>query len=103
MRPELVATIRCMSAKLSIGRPSMATIRSPGLRPAAAAALSGWTASTRAAITCLPKDMKMPAKITMDKMKFATGPATTIAARGPTLWCTKLTLRSASLMAAIAA
>ena len=41
VRPAFTATIRCMSEKLSMGRPSMATTTSPGWSPAAAAALSG--------------------------------------------------------------
>ena len=72
--PALTLTMRCMSAKLSIFSPSMARTRSPGLKPAAAAALSGCTASTRALVVCLPTTMKMPAKITMARMKFAIGP-----------------------------
>ena len=83
-------TMRCMSAKLSIFSPSMASTRSPGLKPAACAALAGCTASTRALVVCLPTIMKTPAKMTIARMKFAIGPAATTAARGPTGLWTKL-------------
>jgi hypothetical protein len=62
----------------------MASTRSPGLNPAASAALAGWTASTRGDVLGLPKTMKRAAKIAMASTKFASGPATTIAARRAT-------------------
>ncbi len=41
--------------------------------------------------------------MTIARMKLAIGPATTTAARVPTVWCTKLTRRSASDISAMAA
>ena len=86
-----------MSAKLSISSPSIDSTMSPGLKPAAAAGLPGCTSSTRGLSVCMPKIMKIPAKITIAKMKFATGPATTMAARLATGWKTKLCSRSAAI------
>jgi hypothetical protein len=91
-----------MSEKLSIFSPSIATTRSPGWKPAACAALAGCTVSTRALVVCLPTIAKTPAKMTIARMKLATGPATTTAARGATGLWTKLTAFSSSLMAAAA-
>ena len=82
--PALVLTIRCISVKLSTARPLIVKTTSPGWNPAAAAALSAWTWSTRGDALGFPKIMKMPAKITMASRKFATGPATTMAALGAT-------------------
>ena len=80
-------TMRCISAKLSMFSPLMATTRSPGWKPAVCAALLGCTVSTRALVICLPKIMKTTAKMAIARMKFAIGPAATTAARGPTgLW-----------------
>ena len=64
--------------------PSIASTTSPGCSPAAAAAESGSTASTRAVVVCRPYIAKIVAKITMARMKFAIGPAATIAARRAT-------------------
>ena len=72
------------------------TTRSPVWNPAAAAGLSGCTASTRALIVCLPYSPKIVAKMTIAKTKFAIGPATTMAARLGTGWKKKLCLRSSS-------
>ncbi len=54
VRPALAPTMRCMSEKLLTLRPSIASTTSPGWKPAAAAAESGCTASTRAVDDCLP-------------------------------------------------
>src|SRR5262245_31778889 len=101
--PGLVLTICCMSGKLSTGRPLIVSTRSPGWKPATWAALPGCTASTRGDVLGLPKTMKRAAKMAMANRKFATGPATTIAARDPTGGWTKLCRRSSSLIAASAA
>jgi hypothetical protein len=77
-------TMRCMSEKLSIFSPLIASTRSPGLKPAASAALAGCTVSTRALVVCLPTVMKMAAKMAIASTKFAIGPAATTAAREPT-------------------
>ena len=52
--PALALTKRCMSRKVSICRPSIATIRSPGWKPGGLRRAAGCTASTRAAVVCLP-------------------------------------------------
>ena len=96
--PALTETIRCISEKLSIRVPSIDITVSPGWKPASAAALPGATLSTRAAVICLPYSMKMPAKITMARMKLAIGPAATTAAREPTGLWKKLSLLSAALI-----
>jgi len=44
----------------------------------------GFDLVTRAVVLGLPKKVNRQAKITMARMKFAIGPAATIAARGPT-------------------
>ena len=69
----LALTMRCMSAKVSIGCPSMLTITSPGLKPASAAAPSGTNSSTRGAVTCTPTNVKVSAKMTIASMKLAIG------------------------------
>ncbi len=92
-----------MSEKDSIVVPSIAVITSPGWMPAADAALSACTVSTRALALGLPKNVNRPAKMTIASRKLATGPATTIAARGPTFLWWKLTLRSSSDMVESAA
>ena len=55
-----------------------------GLEAGGRAALSASTLSTRAVVLGLPKNVNRQAKITIARMKFAIGPAATIAARGPT-------------------
>ena len=77
----LALTMRCMSAKVSIGWPSMLTITSPALKPAVAAAPSGTSSSTRGAVTCTPTTVKVTAKMTIASRKLAIGPAATMADR----------------------
>ena len=72
--PACALTIRCMSEKLSIFCPLIASTTSPGCRPAAAAGEFGWTASMRAEVTACRRDAKIAAKITMARMKLAIGP-----------------------------
>jgi hypothetical protein len=86
-----------------MGRPSIATTRSPGWKPAVAATLFGCTLSTRAEVICLPKTMNTAAKIRIASRKLASGPAATMATLWPTDLCTKLWCRSSGVMAAIAA
>ena len=59
----------------------MLTITSPGLKPALMAAPSGTSSSTRGAVTWMPTNVNVTAKMTMARMKLAIGPAATIAAR----------------------
>ena len=80
--PARGADRRCMSVKVSIFLPLITiTIRSPALKPAACAALPAWTVSTRAG-GLFAVNVNTPAKMTIARMKFAIGPAATIAARG---------------------
>ena len=76
--------MRCMSEKVPIALPSIAVTMSPAWKPAAAAALPASILSTRAVVLGLPKKVNRQVKITIARMKFAIGPAATIAARGPT-------------------
>ncbi len=52
--PAAALTMRCISVKVSIFLPLMDWIRSPGWKPAAAAALLAWIVSTRAGVADLP-------------------------------------------------
>ena len=77
--------VRCTSAKSCTGLPSIDVMMSPWRNPTAAAALPGATLSSRGTTTCLPSASARTAKIAIARMKFAIGPAATIAARRPTL------------------
>ena len=79
--PAEAWTIRCISAQLPISASLMDTIRSPFSNPARAPASLARTSLTRGVRTSRPKLKKMNVKMTMARMKLATGPATTTAAR----------------------
>ena len=99
---EMRASVRARAddalhmAEASIGEPSMATTRSPGLKPASSAALPGLTMSTCAAVIGSPKNVKTAVKMTIASRKLAIGPAATTAARGANRLGWKLRLRSSS-------
>ena len=73
-----------MSEKLPIFLPSIAVTTSPTWKPARSAALLASILSTRAVVLGLPKKVKRQVKMTIARMKFAIGPAATMAARAPT-------------------
>ena len=82
--PARIADDALHVGEASIVVPSIAVTTSPAWKPAAAAALSAWTLSTRAVVLGLPKKVNRPAKMTIASRKLAIGPAATIAARGAT-------------------
>ena len=84
--PVLMSVASCRPSKLTIGSPSTDLTRSPGWKPAAAAGLFASTRPMRAMCSTRPKAMKKNVKITNARMKLATGPASTIAARLATGW-----------------
>jgi hypothetical protein len=82
--PSESETRRTTSSKLRIFSPLIARMRSPALKPAAAAGLSSPTPEITGCISVRPTSMKLNVKITKASTKFASGPAATIAARLPT-------------------
>jgi hypothetical protein len=70
-----------MSLKVSIFVPSMAAMMSPLLIPAFSAALPAFISPTRGSFTGTPIKANTLAKIRIERMKLAIGPAATTAAR----------------------
>ncbi len=79
--PVCRATSSCRSRKSPIGRPFACRIISPDRKPAAAAGDPGDTSPMCGLILCSPMVMAKTAKMVTDRMKLATGPASTTSAR----------------------
>ncbi len=79
--PVCSTTSCCRSVKSSTARPLALRIRSPALKPAAAAGEAGLTSPTRGLIRTSPMTRARTAKMAMARMKLETGPAATTRAR----------------------
>jgi hypothetical protein len=79
--PALRVTRAVTSLASSISLPSMAVIRSPERKPAAAAGDPVWTSATRAGCRARPISENITVKIRIARMKLAAGPPAVIRAR----------------------